>query len=409
MKREAYKSGLLLDLGFLLLLGVSMMGLGWIGYHGVDDLAYAIAAADWATEGPGLGANHWALRYPVVFPTSISFWVFGINELALVLPSILSFLGIIGLTYSFLRTHFDRISGLAAGVLVATTPQFSNYASWAGVELIEVLLVSSSLWLFATAPKQRPVKTLLLSGLVAGLAWSTRETAVSILVLYGVCFVLGYRYTRTQYLAWAAGFIGVIGLELLLLGLATGNPLYRWELDLAHVHCTPNDAAFLVRTAAWNWITAPLAVLAGDGAHGLLYLLAIISGGFLLFRNLPRAERQVVFLFIALALIHYVIVGHVAHLRMARYYAIITYVAVLVLGITFSYATRYERLRMAAYLVMVTLLASSLIVTGLRSGDRTFAARTVADFVMDERTQVYTDLRTRRMATFFFLDNRPLT
>lgn len=399
------------DIAILMLLAGAATWLGWIGYHGVDDLPYAIAANEWITQGPHVGTNHWALRYPHILPIGLSFAAFGVTDFSLVLPTIVYFLGLVVMTYLAMRRLVSRAAAFVAALLVATTPGFANGASVANPELAEVFFVSLSVWLFLLAhARQATGGILFVAGLAAGLAWLTRETAAGLLIVYFLCFLLRYRYPRSQYLLLAAGFICVVGLETLVLGFYTGDPLYRLHTDLAHVECTPPDAVLLVRNEGQHWLTVPLRILAGDGNHILIYLVAI--GGAVIVFATPRLSQQqriIVLIFIGLGLLHLFLVGYVLGLRLTRYYLVLLYAAVVLIGIGLTVTLEARRFRPLLVVIVIAIVLSSLVTLVVKSGDRMFGARTVAAYVMDHGSVVYTNRNTRAAATFFLLEHPELT
>ncbi|MDH3692255.1 MAG: glycosyltransferase family 39 protein, partial [Gammaproteobacteria bacterium] len=291
------------------------------------------------------------------------------------------------------------------------TPTFATGASLANPELTELFFVVCSIWLFYhAANRPEPRWMLFASGLAAGIAWLTRETAVSLILLYGVFFLFAYRFPRNHYFALASGLLLVAGAEIFVYAIYTGDPLYRLHLDLSHSECTPATGTLMIKQAGLNWFTAPFRLLADEGTV-LLYLCA--AGGFIFVitrGQYSRAQKAVLIIFVALTLLHFVFAGYVLGFKvLARYYLISTYGGAILAGIGLTEVYRYRTYRPAILLFGLVLVSSSLFITAVRSWDRVYGARALARFVGEQQTVVYTDLATRRASTFFFLDQPGLT
>jgi hypothetical protein len=91
------------NLFIILVIGVVMLNVAWVGYVGSDDHSYARGALGWLDQFPYVGKNHWTLRHTVVIPVAVSLAVFGMREISLGLPSALLFLLILGFNYHYLQ------------------------------------------------------------------------------------------------------------------------------------------------------------------------------------------------------------------------------------------------------------------------------------------------------------------
>jgi hypothetical protein len=118
------------NLFIILVIGVVMLNVAWVGYVGSDDHSYARGALGWLDQFPYVGKNHWTLRHTVVIPVAVSLAVFGMREISLGLPSALLFLLILGFNYHYLQRFLSARFALLASALMATTPLFVVQATF---------------------------------------------------------------------------------------------------------------------------------------------------------------------------------------------------------------------------------------------------------------------------------------
>ena len=72
------------------------------------------------------------------------------------------------------------------------------------------------------------------SGVAAAFGWLTAETTAALLLFYAVLFLIGFGSPRRYYWIMALGFVVVVGIEIGYLTAMTGDPLYRYRMDLFH-------------------------------------------------------------------------------------------------------------------------------------------------------------------------------
>src|SRR3546814_21095083 len=98
------------------------------GYTGEDDAHYLFAADAWRSGQWFLGVNHWHLRHPHVLAIAASFTLFGRTEGAMILPTVVAFLGVITPTVWLVRRVAADWTAVFAGLQVAAPPTFLLYA-----------------------------------------------------------------------------------------------------------------------------------------------------------------------------------------------------------------------------------------------------------------------------------------
>ncbi len=234
---------IIIDLGAIAIVAAAALSLSWIGYQGWswDDAHYVQAAEQWARSPPYVGDTHWELRLGFVLPLAGSLSIFGYNETALVVAPIAFYLALLAVVYAFVYRLVGRIDALSSALVVAASPLMAAWATTPRVAIAEAFYLTLSFLLFLVVAlrRGRSAPWLIASGVLFGLAWLTRESAIGFGLAFAVFFVLGKPVRRRAYLWLAAGFFLVLAGEAAFYGKTTGNPLYRLYVDLHHGAITP--------------------------------------------------------------------------------------------------------------------------------------------------------------------------
>jgi 4-amino-4-deoxy-L-arabinose transferase-like glycosyltransferase len=232
---------------------VLALGLGalfWVGYTGTDDGTYVDAALGWLRHAPYVGDSHWAVRYPVVLTAAAGMALLGERTLAVGLPFLLALLGTALITVRLMARRLGVAEASAFACLFLTMPGSLVLATLASADVMELFLVVASLAFYLAAEDAGRQRWALLlgAGLCAGLAVLVRETTAALVLAYGVLFLIRPAVPRRQFALIGAGLCLVVLAEILVQGIATGDPLYRWQLD--STHDVVNRAVQAARTAA---------------------------------------------------------------------------------------------------------------------------------------------------------------
>jgi hypothetical protein len=388
-----------------------MLAFGWVGFTSSDDIMYAAGAQGWLKEFPYLGDTHWALRHPFVLSVAASFGLFGVSEFTLALPALVYHLATLVLAYLFLARHFPPNAALLAALVVAVTPVFAITSTIPGADIAEVFFVLASLVIFDLA-LDRPQRWLpfLLAGVLAGLAWLTRETALGVVLLYGLLFLVGYGGSRRSYLWVGAGFALVAGAEVGWYWVQTGDPLYRLWVDLDQG--TSRGAHLVVRKAHSEHFALrtklPLLSIFGSHLFGLLFYLFIPAAIWAALGRFGDArQRSRLRLLATLALVWFATVGYIVPLeRLERYFEVSALAAALLVGLWIIFGLA-PRSRILAWLVASALVGSNLLAIYVDNREPLFGERALVTWVAEHRQPVYTDSRTASKAGFL-LETRGL-
>lgn len=227
--RWAWLAPALLALGLLLVNPVGFVG----GGH--DDARYLDAARCWAASGSMcVPSEHWAARWPVVAPLAGALALFGDSRSAVGLGSLPWWIAALVLSGWVGKLWWSRGAGLAAAIVLASVPAVAILALRPGADLPELAAQLAALAFGTLAVARGSAPLALAAGAAAGIAVATRETSIVFCAVAALAWiVLGSTHRRL--LGWAvAGLAAVMLAEMAAYGVATGDPLFRFRLSLAH-------------------------------------------------------------------------------------------------------------------------------------------------------------------------------
>jgi 4-amino-4-deoxy-L-arabinose transferase-like glycosyltransferase len=290
----------------LVLLAVVILWWRWVGYQGHDDAYYATAALDWVQNFPAVGADHWAMRYPLVVPTAGIIALLGPSVWALAAVNVVAYAIFLVVMYFAVRHWFSWLAAVIVTLISIVLPQFPVQATYANPDLLEMALVVASFWTLMLARERGGPPGLLLScGVLAGIGFLTRETTLSLVLLFGLLFVFRPAMPRWRYLLVGLAFAVMVGGQMGYLAVRTGDPLRRIHLSATHDQVdrsAKHDAAASEGRAldsegvlATSPVVAPLAAIFISQKYGLLFFLAIPAYAVLrVGRWMTASQRSVV-------------------------------------------------------------------------------------------------------------------
>lgn len=219
---------------------VGLLALTWIGYRGyADDILTIRGAQMWLDSFPYLGQTHWELRHPYVWGVASGIGVLGISEFSVIAVNYAAMLVVVWLLWSALCRWLGSIGAVVGAVLLLSTPAFVFAGSTVTPGIVELMFVLISVLSYLRAAElagRDQSRWLFMSGIALGLAFLVRETTLGLVAAFGVLFLLGNGIARPRYLAIAAGFTIVVALEVSAIWLATGDPFYRYKIDMEQHH-----------------------------------------------------------------------------------------------------------------------------------------------------------------------------
>lgn len=408
------RPSLLLNAALALILACLMLLLAQAGFTAEDDAQYLLAADGWL-KGAFLGVNHWQLRHPHVLAIAGSFALFGRNELAMMLPTMASYLGIVIITTWLVRRVVSARAAMFAGLIFAATPVFAFYARIPYPDVSELFYCVASFALLWKGLETGALRWFVLSGAAVAMAWLIRSSSVPFILIYGVLFLIGYRAPRMRYLAMAPGFLPLILAEWSYYYVRVGNPFYRFAVDMHSLEIpSPHMVGGVAQglrppfnlelMSRWvpnsivdvHWLVNPYIDFLTNPSFGLLYW-AGIAGGVALLRGKEagRQKREFAWIVIGLAWLWIFVSIYVLNLRpQPRYFLPASWCMCILAGIGLDQAMMARRRLLAAGLLTATILSGIMLVTARR--DPMGAERQLVAYVAHHDGRFHSDLAKAR-------------
>ncbi len=386
-----------------LALFVLLTALAWVGFIASDDVTYARGAYGWIEHFPFVG-GHGTIRYPITIPMALSFLTFGGNEFAMVLPSLLYLIGFLIAAWRVTRDVAGPLPAFFALLACVTSPLLVVEASIANVDFIEMALLFGAWLLCFRCLEEGPGRARLIgAGALVGLAFLARETAIFIIPFFGLLFLAGHRMGRWHYLWIAVGFLAIWSLELLYLGIMTGDPLYRFNISLHH-DATIDRSIDLAGNVIIHPLVDPLLVLLINQEFMLVMFLAIPLGAWLCFSTaVPERVRHFARLLVLFGLCWFVCVGAAQRLLPLnpRYFMITASMACLITGTALGLIVQQGtvRARRAALAGLALLVGTNLAGIYVENREPTFGEeQLIAALAARPGERIGTDPMTRYRA-----------
>lgn len=381
--------------------------LAWVGWLDSDDHRHVDGGLGWYRDFPYLPQHHGEFRHLITIPIGISFRLFGVSELTLILPQLIYYVATLVLTYYWATRTFGQRVSLLAVVIMTALPVFAIQATVVFSDITELFFVIFSLWLFLDA-KNRPHNSgaLIVSGIAAGLAWLTRETTIALLLTYGLLFLSGWGIPRARYFMVGAGFVVVVLAEAALMYYLTGNPLHRYTEILSarqtfsyrgEVQGELFDGIGNVHVSRW---LDPILALFVNHEFGIIFFV-FVPAVIWLWRKpqLPGEMLSVARVLSVLAGVWFIAVAIMLANMHPRYFTVTAYVAALICALWIVYGVWPKRRHVA------TILAVLLVGVGITSiyvdnRNPLFGERGLKELLQTHSGVVHTDPETARRAGF---------
>ena len=235
-KDNTVPSHLVLDTGLISAIALLAFFYSSVGYSGSDDAAYISAAQKWVVSGPFVSNFFGDLRYPVILPISLSIILFGNSEISVTVPTLSYTLGTVLVTYWGMRWLADRTTALLVVFLITISPLLGGLATTVNDDVCELFFITVSIFGFLLGVQNKARWYIFFaSGVSAGLAFMSRESTLSLLLFYGILFLINYGNRRSVFWIMAGGFISIFCGEMTVYMVTIGDPLYRMHLVAAAV------------------------------------------------------------------------------------------------------------------------------------------------------------------------------
>ena len=379
-------------------LALALVAKFWVGYLSSDDAAYTFSADAWLSSFPFVSRDHWGMRHTVVLPVAASFALFGRNGFTAALPTLLYWVGMVLFSYGFLRRFATRRALALAMPILLTAPLFVVQSSAASADIAETFFIGLALWLFITSdPKAPKTGRLFWCGIAVGLAFLSRDTALSLILFLSVCFVFGVVLPRRQYLPIAAGAALVFVAETVYFAVMTGSWLHRANTSLHH-DSTVNRAVDLAGNVLVNPLIDPLLMLAANQEFALIFVLGVPLVLWS-WRRMTRRDRQPMVIFGLYGLFWlglFIAVGNLLPLN-PRYAMSATYAVLMMILLVIARLFETGAVRTAIALVLI-FTGTNLLCLSVENRHPIHAVDALVEYVRQHPGTVRTDPETKHRA-----------
>jgi len=110
----------------LIVITIASLWFAWVGWLDSDDKRHVVEGIGWYEQFPYVGPLHPSLRHPIVFPLGMSFRLFGIKEVSVILPNLLYYAGLLAVTFVFLARFTNRHIAFITGIHVCLGASLSR-------------------------------------------------------------------------------------------------------------------------------------------------------------------------------------------------------------------------------------------------------------------------------------------
>jgi 4-amino-4-deoxy-L-arabinose transferase-like glycosyltransferase len=388
---------LLVGIVLLTICVLAGMGMGWVGYIGSDDWVYILNARDRMDAPWMIGTDHWKVRLTMTLPMALAFRAFGESELVAALPTLLYAWATGVMVLAFLWRRAGTTPALLTAVFLAWAPLLVLNATSLRIDAVENFCVIASLLCLLLALERRGSAVLLVAcGLLAGLAFATRPTAVALTLFYALLFFGGYRIHRVRYLLVLAGFAAVWLAESLYYLHGTGRWFYRLGIDFRH------DQVVRAGTLFDAVLVSPLRMLLSSHSFGLVFWLfppfAWYAGRAAVTGEAPARLVRVLTLFVGT----WIAVFSAFATKLVldpRYLAPALTVALGIVAIGLN-ALWQRGHRALAAVIAASLLVVQALGLYVENKDFIYAERWLVKLAAQRQEIIYTDPQTRERALF---------
>lgn len=384
-----------------------------VGFQGGDDSSFLIGALGWIQSFPYVGESHWTLRHTVTIPAALSIKMFGFNELAITIPTIAYFIAFLAVNAWFIARYLDRRIAAIGTVLLIVLPGFPVVATYLNCDIPELFFVATAFWLVVGArsdPSER--RSWILAGLLLGLAFVNRQTAASAVIFLGLLFLFLPAVPRSRYVLAGAAFIAIIAIDWLYLTLMTGNPTYRFNLDLHHDQI--DRFAMVARVASAgglidsegnlsiNVFLDPFLVLFASQKYALTFWLALPAAA-ALWRRRSQNSTKPLLLLMGLGIAHFVFIAANPKLYLVpRYFVIVAWSASVVVA-WWIIAIWDAGHRLSASCALLAGIITGLVALSVENTNPRSGERQLVEWVRHNPGQpIHTDPVTAVKAQYFF-------
>ena len=194
-----------------------------------DDLAYTSYANSLSKGEIQQGTLTLSTRLGLIYPTSVLYSMFGVNDFSSVLFVLLASIGNIILIFYFGKLLFNEKVGLISAFLLSIFPLEVVYSTKLLSDLPSAFFMAFGVYLFLYAEEKKPSPFLyVFSGLSIGIGYFIRGSAL-LIGLFFMFYILYKKQIKKEYFLVPVGILIIFALEAFIFYQLTGNPFFRTE------------------------------------------------------------------------------------------------------------------------------------------------------------------------------------
>ena len=278
---------------WLILIVLFAAALRLIFFSGIgasDDLLYTSYAYEMSKNEFSFPANHHGTRLGLLYPVSIFYRLFGVNEFSSNAFVFLTSIAGIVLIFYFGKIFFNEKVGLSAAFLLSFFPLDLVFATKLLSDAPSSFFLSLCVFLFLVGEKSkisfRKNLSFFMSGIAIGIAYLIRETALLIVLFFGF-YAIFYKKIKLNYFLIFFGFMIIFALESIIFQVNTGDFLFRY-------HSITSSWQEVIKYSGTYRGTFPLSlfyfpyIIFTNAYFGLFYPFIIIA----IFYSISKKEKK---------------------------------------------------------------------------------------------------------------------
>lgn len=212
----------------IVLLGLVLRVLFFSGVGVSDDLAYSKYAYN---INKGIDPNSvltLSTRIGILYPTALSYYLFGVNDFSSIIFILLTAIGNIILAYFFGRLLGNKKIGLMASFLMAIFPLDVLQSTQLFTDLPASFFLALGIYFFLCSEKNEKDKlNYFLSGVFIGIGYLIRESTI-LIALFFILYSIYKKKIKKEYFLVFVGFALLFGVEVFALYQLTNEPFFKF-------------------------------------------------------------------------------------------------------------------------------------------------------------------------------------
>lgn len=348
----------------ILLFGLVLRLIFFSGMGTSDDLAYSRYAANIDEGIEPKSVLTLSTRLGIIYPTALSYKLFGINDFSSVVFVLITSLASIILIFYFGKLLFNERIGLMAAFLLSFFPLDVFYSTKLFTDLPSAFFMALGVYVFLYSELKTKLRYGIgytLSGIFIGIGYLIRES-VLLIALFFIIYILYKKRIKKEYFLVPLGVLIVIVLESIIFLNLTGDPLFRHHASqkyledavIQHNYFGRLDFPIGLLHYPWLFLT--------NNLLPFFYIFVFIATGYAI---IYRKKESYVMLLWLLPLVLYLAVGsssltsYIPFKAADRYTSIFTMPAILLLALFLMDKNELMR-KVIMPFTLILLLVSSI-------------------------------------------------